>query len=232
MKLSILIPVYNEESTISDVIRQVMAVDLPGIQKEIIIIDDGSTDATPRILKSEWGQDTRILSIHTSEQNFGKGMAIRTGLKYVTGEIILIQDADLELNPQEYSALIRPIQNNEVSVVYGSRFLNNTLPLPWRSRLAQLFLTPLTNFLYGSKLTDEATAYKVFKTETLKNIPLYCTGFEFCPEVTAKLLKRNIKIQEVPVTYHPRSKAEGKKIRYVKDGFLAIYTLVKYRFFD
>ena len=232
MKLSILIPVYNEESTIGDVIREVVAVDLPGIEKEIIVIDDGSTDATSQILKNELGQNATVLTVHTSEQNFGKGMAIRTGLKYVSGEIVLIQDADLELAPNEYVALLKPLIHEGASVVYGSRFLNGSNQVPWRSLLAQKILCLLTNFLYGSALTDEATAYKLFRAEVIKNIRLDCIGFEFCPEVTAKLLRQGCEIKEIPITYHPRTKAEGKKINYLKDGLFAVYTLLKLRFSD
>ena len=232
MKLSIIIPVYNEASTISEVIHQVLSVDLPDVEKEIIVVDDGSTDATADILKEEKERNTKTLTIYTSQRNFGKGMAIRTGLKHVTGDIVLIQDADLELDPQEYLSLLEPIRSGRASVVYGSRFLNSATGVPWQSRLAGALLSSLTNLLYRSRLTDEATAYKVFKARALRDLDLHSVGFEFCPEVTAKLLKRGYTIVEKPVTYRPRSAAEGKKIRFLRDGGLAVYTLLRYRFRD
>ena len=232
MKLSVLIPVYNEESTIGEVIEQVLAVELPGIEKEIIVIDDGSTDATPEVLKREQSENADLVTVYSSQHNFGKGMAIRIGLKYVTGDIVLIQDADLELDPKEYGALLAPILSGHASVVYGSRFLGGTNRVPWRSRLAQRILTPATRLLYGARLSDEATAYKLFKTAVLQDLDLHCSGFEFCPEVTAKLLKKGHPIIEVPITYQPRTRVEGKKLRFLRDGLFALYTLLKYRFRD
>lgn len=232
MKLSIIIPVYNEESTIAEVIEQIIKVDLPGIEKEIIIINDGSTDGTASILKKEQQENADIISVLSSNHNFGKGMAIRTGLNYAQGEVTLLQDADLELDPKEYCLLLKPILSGNVSVVYGSRFLNPSNRIPWRSRLAQRILTPLIYLLYSAWLTDEATAYKVFKTVVLKSIPLNCTGFEFCPEVTAKLLKRGYTIKEVPISYRPRTRSEGKKLRFFRDGAIALYTLLRNRMYD
>lgn len=230
MKLSIVIPVYNEESTVGEVIEQVLAVELPGIEKEIIVIDDGSTDGTPEVLKKEQSRNADLVTVYSSQQNFGKGMAIRIGLKYVTGDVVLIQDADLELDPKEYGILLAPILSGRAQVVYGSRFLSGTNRIPWKSRLAQRILTPLTRLLYGARLTDEATAYKLFKTDVLRDLDLHCIGFEFCPEVTAKLLKRGYPITELPITYRPRTEVEGKKLRFLRDGMIALYTLIKYRF--
>ncbi len=232
MKLSILIPVYNEESTVGEVIEQVLAVELPGIEKEILVIDDGSTDGTAEVLKREQSENADLVRVYSSQQNFGKGRAIRIGLKYVTGDIVLIQDADLELDPKEYGVLLAPILSGQASVVYGSRFLSGANRIPWKSRLAQRILTPLTRLLYGARLTDEATAYKVFKTKILQGLDLHCIGFEFCPEVTAKLLKQGHQIVEVPITYRPRTEVEGKKLRFLHDGFTAVFTLLKYRFCD
>ncbi|MBI3804770.1 MAG: glycosyltransferase family 2 protein [Nitrospirae bacterium] len=232
MKLSILIPVYNEESTIGEVIEQLLSVKLPGVEKEIIVIDDGSTDGTADVLKQEQRKNADVVTVYSSRRNFGKGMAIRIGLKYASGEIILIQDADLELDPKEVGRLLEPILSGRASVVYGSRFSGGTNRIPWKSRLAQRILTPLTRVLYGAHLTDEATAYKVFKAEILKEIALHCTGFEFCPEVTAKLLKRGHAITEVSISYQPRTRVEGKKLLFLRDGVTAVYTLLKYRFLN
>jgi glycosyltransferase involved in cell wall biosynthesis len=232
MKLSIIIPVYNEESTIAEVIEQIIKVDLPGIEKEIIVINDGSTDGTASVLKEEQQENTNVITVLTSSRNLGKGTAIRTGLNYARGEVTLLQDADLELDPKEYSLLLEPILSGNTSVVYGSRFLNPSNRIPWRSQSAQRILTPLVYFLYGAWLTDEATAYKVFKTDVLKSVPLHCTRFEFCPEVTAKLLKRGYTIKEVPISYRPRTRSEGKKLRFFRDGAIALYTLLKYRMCD
>ncbi len=232
MKLSILIPVYNEESTVGEVIEQVLAVELPGIEKEIIVVDDGSTDGTAEVLKKEQSENADLVTVYSSRQNFGKGMAIRIGLKYATGDITLIQDADLELDPKEYGILLTPILGGRASVVYGSRFLSGTNRIPWKSRLAERILTLLIRALYGVRITDEATAYKAFKTEVLRDLDLHCIGFEFCPEVTAKLLKRGHTIIEVPITYQPRTRVEGKKIRFLRDGLIAFYTLLKYRISD
>lgn len=229
MRLSIIIPVYNEESTVGEVIDQILAVDLVDVEKEIIVVDDGSTDGTSDILQKAQKESSALLTIK-SRQNLGKGMAIRTGMKYVSGDIVLIQDADLELDPKEYILLLKPILSGEASIVYGSRFLNPSNKIPWRSRVAQRVLALLTNLLYHSNLTDEATAYKVFRTDVLKDIDLHCTGFEFCPEVTAKVLRHGHKIKEVPITFRPRTKAEGKKLRFFRDGLTAIFTLLKYRF--
>lgn len=230
MRLSIIIPVYNEESTVGKVIEQILAVDLVGIEKEIIVVDDGSTDGTADILRRAQEKNSALLTVYTSRENFGKGMAIRTGMKYASGDVLLIQDADLELDPKEYMLLLEPIISGEASIVYGSRFLNPNNRIPWRSRVAQKVLTPLTNLLYHADLTDEATAYKVFRTDILKRIHLHCTGFEFCPEVTAKILKHGYRIKEVPITFRPRTNAEGKKLRFLRDGLIAIFTLLKCRF--
>lgn len=232
MQLSILIPVYNEESTVGEVIEQVLAIELPGIEKEVIVVDDGSTDGTAEVLKREQLEHADVVTVYSSQQNIGKGMAIRIGLKYANGEIVLIQDADLELDPKEYGILLSPILSGQASVVYGSRFLNSANRIPWKSRLAQRILTPLIRLLYGARLTDEATAYKIFKADILQNLDLHCTGFEFCPEVTAKLLKQGYQITEVPISYRPRTDVEGKKLRFLRDGVNALYTLFKYRFSD
>lgn len=225
MKLSIIIPAYNEEKTIKEIIKRVKDQEIPNIQKEIIVVDDGSTDKTYEILKSIVG-----INLLRHVENKGKGQAIRTGLTKVTGDLVLIQDADLELSPEDYPDLLRPMLNGKTEVVYGSRFFNKknfTHSFPYYS--GGRFVTFVTNLLYGTRITDEPIGYKLFKTDLLKNLNLKCKRFEFCPEVTAKIAKRKIKIHEVPVSYNPRTKSEGKKLG-VKDGIQAIWTLVKYRF--
>ena len=228
MKLSIVIPVYNEEQTISELVERVRLVDIGDIDKEIIIANDGSSDRTRHVIDaSAWAGDPRI-RVHDNPVNFGKGAAVRIGLKYATGDIVLIQDADLELNPEEYNVLLAPILAGRTDVVYGSRFLGRSSRLAIRARLGNRALTWLTNILYGARLTDMETAYKVFRREVLEGIRLRCVGFDFEPEFTARLLLAGRRIVEVPVRYNPRRTAEGKKIRWT-DGIDAVYVLLKCR---
>ena len=230
MRLSIIIPVYNEESTIGQVIDRVLAVELPDLEKEIIISDDGSRDNTPSIIRDYSEKHSVTIKAHSSLINLGKGAAVRFGLHFATGDIVLIQDADLELNPEEYPALLEPILRGETDVVYGSRFRGTGNKIPLHTRIANGFLTQLTNLLYGSRLTDMATCYKVFRSGVIGGLELRSARFEFEPEVTAKLLLSGHKIVEVPVSYSPRNTQEGKKIGWI-DGIEYIYTLLKYRFF-
>jgi dolichol-phosphate mannosyltransferase len=231
MKLSVIIPVYNENKNIIKVIEEVNAVD---IKKEIIVIDDGSNDGTQEILRN-LNTNNIIKVFH--DKNRGKGAAIKTGLEYVTGNIVIIQDADFEYNPQEYSLLIQPILDGKAQIVYGSRFYfpvkhnKSNYHFYYHFLLGVKFLNFLTYLLYGTKITDEATCYKVFRTDVIKNIDLKCEGFDFCPEITAKLCKKGYTIHEVPISYSGRTFEEGKKINW-KDGLRAIYILLKYRFLD
>jgi glycosyltransferase involved in cell wall biosynthesis len=226
--LSVLIPVYNEKDTIEELLRRVKA---SPVDKEIIVVDDGSQDGTRDVLARLRGEDPSLVVV-LQEKNAGKGAAIRAAIARATGEICIVQDADLEYDPQDYPALLEPILAGRTNVVYGSRPLNKENDYPLDSFRAGAFaLTWLTNVLYLCRLTDEPTCYKVFRTDLLKSIPLRCTGFEFCPEVTAKVRKRGEKIVEVPISYQKRSIEQGKKIRW-NDGLIAIWTLVKHRFVD
>ncbi len=226
MKLSVIIPTYNESATLAQIIEKVQRVD---IKKEIIIVNDGSTDKTKEILENYKSQK-EITVVH-HKKNMGKGSAIRTGRNYITGDIVIIQDADLETEPSDYLHLVKPIIKNQSKVVYGSRLLNRKISYSWKYYIGGRFITFMANLLYNQSITDEPTCYKVFDSDFFKSIPLNCTGFEFCPEITAKVSKRGIKIIELPMHYYPRSKKEGKKLR-IKDGFMALWTLIKYKFVD
>ena len=228
MKLSVIIPVYNEESTIAEVIRRVANVVIEGVDKEIIVADDGSTDQTSSIIANTQRNES-IIKVHTSLINLGKGAAVRFGLEYATGDVIIIQDADLELNPEEYVKLLEPILNGTSDVVYGSRFMKRNRNIPTITRFANRFLTLLGNMMFSGGLTDMETAYKVFRSSVAKQISLRSVGFEFDADITAKILLAGNKIREVPITYNPRSKIEGKKLSW-KDGVKTIYILFKCKF--
>ena len=221
MKLSILIPVYNEEDTILETLERVRCVD---IDKEIIVVDDSSTDGSRGVLEKQ--KDIKLI-LH--ESNMGKGMALRTALKEVTGDIVIIQDADLEYYPDDFHVLIKPIVDGDAEVVYGSRFLEGRPEMPFPNFVANRLLAVAANVLFNAHITDEATCYKAFKADLIKNMSLTCRRFEFCPEVTAKVRRKNIEIVEVPVKYTARTCAQGKKIGW-QDGFIAIWTLLKFRF--
>ena len=229
MKLSVIIPVYNEEQTIAEVVERVLAVDLGSIEKEIIISNDGSSDGTRSAIDdSRWAADPRI-KVHHNQINLGKGAAVRLGLHHATGDVLLVQDADLELDPQEYGRLLAPILSGATDIVYGSRFLKPTHRISLRTRIANRGLTWFTNVLFFARLTDMETAYKVFRRQVLDGIRLRCVGFDFEPELTARLLLAGRRIVEVPIGYNPRRRDEGKKIRWT-DGIDAVYTLLKCRF--
>lgn len=224
MRLSIVIPIFNEEELLPEVLRRVRALPM---EKEFVLVDDFSSDRTPAILAEEAQKpDTRVL---THDKNMGKGMAIRTGLTHATGDIVIIQDADLEYNPEQIADVIRPIQEGKTRVAYGSRFLGRIEGMRLANRFANRILARFATLLYGQRITDEATAYKAFTRPLIQSIPLTCRRFEFCPEVTAKTLRRGEKILEVPVDYHARTFEEGKKIGW-RDFIIAMWTLLKYRF--
>ncbi len=230
MKLSIIMPVYNEKSTIHEILERVRAVHLEGIDKEIVLVDDCSTDGTAEVLPQEVARgDVRLFS---HPQNRGKGAAIQTGLLQATGDLIIVQDADLEYDPQDYGKLLQPILSGRVKVVYGSRFaLGHHKKMFFSQRLANTVLTILTNLLYGTALSDMETCYKVFPAEVIKPIRLRAQRFDFEPEITAKVLKRGYRILEVPISYAGREYHQGKKINW-RDGLMAMYSLVYYRFWD
>ncbi len=227
MKVSILIPAYNEEYTIERSLQGVIAVDFAPLEREIIVIDDASTDRT-RDIVSSFGSCVRLIP---HKRNLGKGAAIRTALAEADGEIIAIHDADLEYDPADLPALLAPIARGEADAVYGSRFLDGAVPMGMKPQnlLANKLLAVSANLLYHGHLTDEATCYKAVRADLLRGMNLRCERFEFCPEVTAKLLRRCHQIVEVPVRYKARSVAEGKKIHWY-DGLEAIWTLIRYRF--
>jgi glycosyltransferase involved in cell wall biosynthesis len=226
MKLSVIIPVYNEENTIQEILRQVRAV---GLAHEIIVVDDGSTDRTRALLQAEAAVPGTTVILQG--RNCGKGAAVRTGFDRATGDILLIQDADLEYDPRDYPALLRPIEEGRVKVVYGSRFLGPRTAMFFWHMLGNKVLTLVTNVLYNAMLSDMETCYKVFRADVIKGMALRSRRFEFEPEITAKVLKRGHRIFEVPISYYGREYAEGKKITW-RQGPKAMWTLVKYRFID
>jgi len=232
--LSVVVPAYNESKTIINVLNQVKAVDLSylGVKKEIIVVSDGSSDKTVELAKSVKG-----IKVIDLQPNQGKGAAVRRGIKEATGDIIIIQDADLEYNPAEFAKVISPILNKKAKVVYGSRYLElhkkNRFFIRHKgayisTSLGVRVITILTNILYGTRITDEATCYKCFSSDVIKNIKIENNRFNWEPEVTAKIARKGIKIAEVPISYKPRTFEEGKKINW-KDGISAIFTLIKYR---
>lgn len=228
MKLSVVMPVYNEAGTVREVVGRVLA---EAHEKEIIIVDDGSTDGSRDVLAEIASEHNGVVRLVLHEVNRGKGAAIRTGIGHVQGDIVLIQDADLEYSPDDYGALVAPLLEGRTDVVYGSRFLNRDAEFLPASRAANRFLTLLTNVLYGARLTDMETCYKVIRTPLAKSLPLRSEAFEIEPEITAKLLKRGAKIVEVPVQYKARGFVQGKKIGW-RDGLQAVWTLLRYRFSD
>ena len=231
MKLSIVIPVYNEAATISEIVALVRSVDV-GMEKEILLVDDCSRDGTREVLE-KMGRENADLKVLFHEVNRGKGAALRTGFAAATGDVVLIQDADLEYDPHEYPRLLQPIVDGHADVVYGSRFLGggaHRVVFYWHY-LGNWLLTTLSNMTTNLNLTDMEVCYKVFKREVIQNIPLKENRFGFEVEVTAKIARRKLKIYEVPISYYGRDYSEGKKIGW-KDGFSALRCIVKYMFAD
>ena len=225
MLVSVIIPAYNEEQTIGQVLEALRALPL---EKQIIVVNDGSTDGTYDAL--ERFREVHQLTVVHCEENGGKGCAIRNGLPHVQGEAVVIQDADMELSPSDLCELLKPLEQEDVQVVYGARFLNGRGNASLHNFIANRVLATYTNLLYGCRITDESTGYKAFSAELITRLNLTCEGFEFCPEVTAKILRAGYGIHEVPVSYFPRTKKEGKKLRFWSDGIFAAWTLLKYRF--
>lgn len=223
MKISFIIPIRNEQELLEKVLERVRA--LP-VDKELVLVDDGSTDRTPEILEREKLKPGTVVLRH--KVNMGKGMGIRTGLKHATGDIVIVQDADLEYAPEEVLAVVQPIIDGRSNAAYGSRFMGRITKMRLPNYIANRSLSLLVSILYGQKMTDLETAYKAFRRELAQSIPLTCRRFEFDPEITAKVLRRGERIIEVPITYNARTFEEGKKIGWV-DFFKAIWTLIKFR---
>ncbi len=225
--VSIIIPVYNEQKTVLEIIEKVRKAETLGLKKEIILVDDGSSDGTQDMLKR-----INNAKVFFHEINKGKGAAVKTGLQHASGDIILIQDADLEYDPCNYEKLLSPILNDKADVVYGSRFSHGrmfTKNMYYSHCIGNMLLTNITNLLYSSNLKDMETCYKVMRKEIVQNISLKSMRFDIEPELTAKILKKGITIKEVPISFVPRGFSEGKKINW-KDGFIAAWKLLRYRF--
>lgn len=229
--LTVAVPIFNECDTLLEIVQRVRSATLPvGVEREIILVDDGSTDGTTELLRSDVENrfaDVRVL-YHT--QNRGKGAGIITAIAAAQGDFLVVQDADLEYDPNEFPLLLAPMLTGAADVVYGSRFAGRIAGMKGANLLANRLLTGATNLLFpGARITDEATCYKMFRLSILREFPLKAQRFDFCPEVTAKVLKRGYRIHEVPITYKARTEAQGKKIRWT-DGVDALWTLIKYRF--
>lgn len=224
--LSVLMPVMNERRTLLALLERIQAVP---VEKEILIVDDGSTDGTRELLENEVAGRIPGVRVFYHAENYGKGMAIRTAIPHAKGDFCIVQDGDMEYDPADYLPILRAFADPSVGAVYGSRFLNGWPPMRLPNRIVNVLLAWMVRKLYATPMTDEATCYKAFRTEVLQSLPLACRRFEFCPEVTAKAIRSGCRIVEVPIHYAARSMAEGKKIRWT-DGVAAIWTLIKYRY--
>ena len=223
--LSVVVPVFNEAATVAHVLERVLGTELP-VQLELIAVDDGSSDASLTILE---GVDDPRLRVIRHADNAGKGASIRTGLAAATGDIVVIQDADLEYDPADWADLLPPLLSGEVDVVYGSRFMGSPEGMQWQNRMANQFLSALTSVLYRQRLTDMETCYKLIRRSVFTSLELTADRFDIEPEITAQLLRRGIEIRELPISYSARSQEDGKKIGY-RDGLAAIVTLIRWRF--
>ncbi|MFC1722070.1 glycosyltransferase family 2 protein [Patescibacteria group bacterium] len=229
-KLSVVIPVYNEKDTLLKLLEKVKSVDLGEILKEIILVDDFSTDGTRKILK-ELQQYDKAVTVIFKEENTGKGFTLREGFKYTTGDYVIVQDADLEYEPEDYIKLIRSLDEENVDVIYGSRFSGNYEDMTNLHYVGNKILTLVTNIFFGVMLTDMETCYKLIPGDFARKLTIKSARFNFEPEITAKILKKGMKIKEVPINYKGRTHSEGKKITWI-DGISALYTLIKFRFFN
>ena len=225
MKLTVVVPVYNERDTVEQAIRAVQAT---GLDHELIVVDDGSDDGTTEIIQRLQGPGVRVIC---QPQRMGKGMAIRTALPHAQGQVVVIHDADLEYDPRDFRAMLEPIIKDEAQVVYGTRFWKRVEGIRLANRIINRLLAWLANLLFRAGISDEATCYKMLRTDLLKSIPLQCRGFEFCPEITAKVRRRGVRIAEVPISYRARPDQSSKKIRWT-DGIKAITTLLHYRLWE
>ncbi|MGL4552846.1 MAG: glycosyltransferase family 2 protein [Gemmataceae bacterium] len=228
LDLTVIVPVYNEERTIHALLERVIAA--AGPRREVIVVNDGSSDGTAAVLQRWRGRaGVRVVEFAS---NRGKGAAVRAGLELARGEVTIIQDGDLEYDPRDYTRVVTPILRGEAEVVFGSRYLSPSPGLPWtRYRLAVLLLNGIVRTLYGLRLTDEATCYKAVRTDLMRRLRLEADRFELCPEMTAKLARMGVPVVEVPISYRPRSRAEGKKIRF-RDAVAAVWTLFRWRWRD
>lgn len=240
MKLSIVIPVFNEVQFLEEILGRVQRVELPQFEREVILVDDGSTDGTKDILARLEGQTAvdpeakpfeEPIRVYYHDRNQGKGAALRTGFSKTTGDLVIIQDADLEYDPNDWPKLLAPVHNGKAEVVYGSRFTGERRNMFFVHWIGNRFLTLLTNALYNTTLSDMETCYKLFPGDLIRNVNIRSDRFNFEPEITAKVLKQNIRIYEVPISYCGREFDEGKKITW-RDGFAALFALIKYRFVD
>jgi glycosyltransferase involved in cell wall biosynthesis len=228
VKVTIVIPCFNEERTLATLLERVLAAPPADVEKEIVVVNDGSTDRSPEIAAEFARRAPGVVRAERLPSNRGKGAAVRVGFALATGDVVLVQDADLEYDPNEYPKLLAPFADPKIQAVYGSRIQGSTnrsySHYYWGGRLVTWFC----NLLYGTRITDEPTGYKAFRRDLLRSIPLESDGFEFCPEITARVLRRGVKIHEVPIGYRPRKFDEGKKINW-RDGLVAIWTLLRWR---